>query len=391
LNRRVENILLLTTVVGLCMFGLIMLYSSSYVLAGSSKAFNYDRAFFVKRQFIGILIGFAIFALLQRVDEYSIKKAMPAVMLASLAALVVVLVPHLGVSVKGSKRWIRLLFLNIQPSEFARFAFIGYFAYKVDQKGEVFGKNIRNYVPLFVVWLITVVLLLLEPDYGMAMLVTGVFFILVFVTGAPMKALVPFAASGMAMFVAAIISSPYRMKRILAFLNPMSHSRGSGYQVVQSLIAFSNGGFLGTGIGAGKQKLFYLPEIHTDYIFSVIGEELGFVGVVMVTTVFLLLLFLCFTVSRRARSDFGRVFALGVGISIALSAFANMSVCLKLLPPKGMVLPFISYGRSSIIAHLAAVGVVYMVSKTGRETGRDEDSHRWWWHRRARISRAFDS
>ncbi|RMG58043.1 MAG: putative lipid II flippase FtsW [Deltaproteobacteria bacterium] len=387
LNRRTETLGIVVSVAALCVFGLLMLYSSSYVLAGSSRAYNFDRAFFVKRQFVGIVMGFAFFLLIQRLDDSTIKKAVPWVTLGTLAALALVFVPHLGVSVKGAKRWLRLAVVNVQPSEFARYGLIAYFAYKVDRKGEDFGAQLKDYLPVAAVWFVMSVLLLLEPDYGMVILVTGIFFFLVFVTGFPMKILAPLTLAGAAALGVAVVSSPYRMKRIFAFLNPLEHARGSGYQVVQSLIAFANGGAFGTGIGAGKQKLFYLPEIHTDYIFSVIGEELGFFGVAAIATIFILFLYACYRVSLRARDGFGRIFALGVGFSVSLSAFMNMCVCLKLLPPKGMVLPFISYGRSSVIAHLAAVGLVVRISRMGRETAKDEDPYRRWWHRRSRLPR----
>jgi cell division protein FtsW len=176
------------------------------------------------------------------------------------------------------------------------------------------------------------------------------------------------------------------MARLQAFIDPFSQAQAAGYQVVQSLIAFSNGGLLGTGIGSGRQKLFYLPEMHTDYIFSVIGEELGFAGVVAVGACFLTMVWVGFRIARRARDLFGRYLAIGLSSVIGIQALMNMMVGLKMLPPKGMVLPFLSYGGSSLILHLAAMGVLINISMKGAEAFVDNSDHRGRGNRRARFS-----
>jgi cell division protein FtsW len=231
-----------------------------------------------------------------------------------------------------------------------------------------------------------VAVILREPDFGMAVVITASFIAVIFLAGFPWKLLTLVGAAGAVGIAGLVVSSPYRMARFKAWLDPFSQAQAGGYQVVQSLIAFSNGGLLGVGVGGGKQKLFYLPEMHTDYIFSVIGEELGFAGVVLVGACFITMVWVGFRIARRARDPFGKYIALGFSAVIGLQAMLNMMVGLKILPPKGMVLPFLSYGGSSLVLHLAAIGILMNVSRRGadglvaqndRSRGRD---------RRARFS-----
>jgi len=219
----------------------------------------------------------------------------------------------------------------------------------------------------------------------MAVVITASFLALLFIAGFPWKLLAGCGVLGVAGGIVAIAAKPYRMARLSAFFDPFSQAQAAGYQVVQSLIAFSNGGLLGTGIGAGKQKLFYLPEMHTDYIFSVIGEELGFAGVVAVGACFMTLVWVGFRIGRRARDPFGKYLAMGVSTVIGVQALANMMVGLKMLPPKGMVLPFLSYGGSSLILHLAAIGVLTNISMKGAERFVAEPVDRRRGNRRARV------
>jgi cell division protein FtsW len=390
MNKKTENMVFLGLLFFLCIFGVVMLYSASYVLAGSNGELGFDKTFYIKRQVGGMLVGLLLFLLVQKIDYYRLKKLVPPVVLLSLLGLVLVFAPKVGASVKGANRWLKAGSITLQPSEFSRFALIGYFAYYADKKGKIFGSKLAHYLPSAVIFALMNVLILMEPDYGMSAIICVLFLSLIFVAGFPIRPLIGIFASGVMAFVILLISSPYRMKRFFAYLDPQSYAKTSGYQVIQSLVGFANGGIVGTGIGAGKQKLFYLPEIHTDYIFAVIGEELGFLGVFIVATMFLVLLFSLFRISRRAEDQFGKYFAFGTGVSLALCAFMNMGVSLKLLPPKGMVLPFVSYGRSSIVAHMVALGVVYKISCVAKEKPEDESADRWGRDRRSRIPGIID-
>lgn len=390
MSKKTENIAFLVLLFFLCAFGAVMLYSSSYILAGSNRELGFDKAFYIKRQIGGMLVGLVFFLVIQKIDYYRLKKLVPLGVLVSLVALILVFVPKVGVSVKGAHRWLKAGSLALQPSEFSRFALIGYFAYYADKKGVNFGRDLSHFLPPAIIWGLVFCLVVMEPDYGMSAILCALFLSLIFVAGFPIRPLLGIFAVGVTALGTLLVSSPYRMNRLFAYLDPQSYAKTSGYQVIQSLVGFANGGLIGTGIGAGKQKLFYLPEIHTDYIFAVIGEELGFLGVLIVATFFLVFLFFCIRISRRAADQFGKYFAFGTGVSLALCAFMNMGVSLKLLPPKGMVLPFISYGRSSVIAHMIALGVVYKISCFAKEKPEDESADRWGRDRRSRIPRIID-
>jgi cell division protein FtsW len=232
----------------------------------------------------------------------------------------------------------------------------------MDNKKIYTTRSPRDYLALGIIWGVLAMLILLEPDFGLFVELSFCFLILVFVSGFPTYPFVCFFGIFISVLVIFIYTSNYRIIRFLAFFDPYFYYKTSGYQVIQSLISFSNGGLLGAGIGAGTQKLFYLPEVHTDYIFAVIAEETGFFGVFTIATMYLFLFSLCLRISRRSTDLFGALFSFGAGISLTLSAFFNMGVCLKLLPPTGEALPFISYGRSSMVSNIITMGIVYKIS-----------------------------
>jgi cell division protein FtsW len=239
---------------------------------------------------------------------------------------------------------------------------LAYFAYYIDKKGIKVNGKYSYYAAPAIVWSVMMVLILIEPNYGMFVEMGIVFIALVFIAGTTVPSFLLFLGICITVSTIFLLTGHYRIMRILSFINPHNYYDTYGYQVIQSLISFVSGGMFGTGIGAGKQKLLYLPEMHNDFIFAVIGEETGFSGVLMVATSYLILFFLCIRISRRSSDIFGKYFSLAVGLSITLRAFINMSICLNLLPSKGMVLPFLSYGKSSMVANLIALGFVYKIS-----------------------------
>jgi cell division protein FtsW len=276
-------------------------------------------------------------------------------------------VPGVGRTANGASRWINLRLFTFQPSEFAKFALLAFAAWGIDRNGENPKQGYRAFLPMLAVMGLFVAVILKEPDFGMAVVIIASFLVIVFIAGFPWKLLAAFAATGAMGAALLILAKPYRVARIQAFLDPISQAQAAGYQVVQSLIAFSNGGLLGTGVGGGKQKLFYLPEMHTDYIFSVIGEELGFAGVTLVGACFVITVWVGYRIARRARDPFGMYLAMGLSSVIGIQALMNMMVGLSMLPPKGMVLPFLSYGGSSLILHLASIGVLMNISLKGAD------------------------
>jgi cell division protein FtsW len=340
--------------------GAVMVYSSTYALA-ISQGLNGE--FFLKRHLVAIACGISAFVIIQFLKYSLVKRMVPLVTVLGGLSLLLVLHPNLGIEHGGFRRWFQIGPFSVQPTEFCRFILLAFFAYFLERKDSSKEASIRGYLILVLVWLAASFLILLEPNYGLFAEMGIFFLILLYATDIPRLPLACVAAIYLCAVVVFMFTSEYRIARLVAFLEPYQHYQTSGYQVIQSLVSFSNGGLLGVGIGAGIQKLFYLPEPYTDYIFAVIGEELGFFGVVTVATTYLILLFICLRISERAPDIFGAVFCLGAGVLLTLSAFLNMCVCLKLLPPTGMVLPFVSYGGSSMVASFAALAVVYRVGR----------------------------
>jgi cell division protein FtsW len=385
IGKRHENLILTLCTMILVGLGAVMVFSASSVTAEASGRLGNDAAYYLKRQVLFLVLGASLAVTLSRIDYDIIRRHIAVLMGGTLVLLVLVFVPGIRHSANGASRWIDMGFFTFQPSELAKYSLVAYAAYAIDRKGENFGGEGRPFLPILAVLALYVALVLREPDFGTAVVITTSVVALLFIAGFPWRLLAGCGVLGIVGVVLAIVSKPYRMARLSAFLDPFSQAQAAGYQVVQSLIAFSNGGLIGTGIGAGKQKLFYLPAVHTDYIFSVIGEELGFAGVVAVGACFMTLVWVGFRIARRARDPFGKYLAMGVAIMIGVQALMNMMVGLKMLPPKGMVLPFLSYGGTSLILHLGAIGILTNISMKGAEVFVAEPDDRRRGNRRARV------
>ncbi len=386
IGKRHENLILFFCTLILTVLGVVMVFSATSVTAGSSARLGNDSAYFFKRQVLFLALGASLAVLLTRIDYDFYRRRIWLIVIATFGLLLLVFVPGVRHTANGASRWINLRLFTFQPSELAKFVLIGFAAYVIDRKGENPKEGLKAFLPVLTVMGVFVAAILKEPDFGMAVVIAASFMALLFIAGFPWKLLAGFAGAAVLGVAFLIAAKPYRMARLQAFLDPFSQAQAAGYQVVQSLIAFSNGGLLGTGIGSGKQKLFYLPEMHTDYIFSVIGEELGFAGVVAVGACFLILVSVGFRIARRARDLFGRYLAMGLSTVIGIQALMNMMVGLKMLPPKGMVLPFLSYGGSSLILHLAAMGVLMNISMKGAEAFVSDSDRRGRGNWRARLS-----
>jgi cell division protein FtsW len=353
------DVVLLLMVVALTSFGIVMVYSASSVMA--AKNFH-DGAYFLKRQGIFALIGFTAAICAMRIDYQLWRKMAVPLLFVSLILLIAVLIPGIGAKVKGASRWIRLPGFNLQPSEFTKIALILYLAYSIDKKQDRIRSLSAGFLPYITVLMILLALLLKQPDMGAALTLAAVTILMLFAAG---TRLVFIIGSGMMVlpFVAyLIINSSYRMKRIKAFMNPEQDPTGIGWQIIQSKYAFGAGGIFGQGLGEGKQKLFYLPEAHTDFILSVVGEELGFIGVVIIIGMFFILIQRAMRIAIAAQDTFGRFLALGIAVLFAIEAAVNMGVVTGLLPTKGLALPFLSYGGSSLIVSLFAVGILLNIS-----------------------------
>jgi cell division protein FtsW len=352
---------IVTTVFALLLVGLVMVTSASLTVSERNGVAPF---FYFERQFLSVLLGGTLAAAVLAVPIAAWKRLAPYLLVASFLLLVVVLVPGIGHEVNGSRRWIRVGPLNLQPSEVARWLLVTYVAiFAVRHQTELRSSAHGFWKPLAVL-AAAAALLLAEPDFGAAVVLCITGTAVLFVAGARMRDFLVVCGVGAAGVAALAVLSPYRLKRILAFLDPWSDPFDTGFQLTQSLIAVGRGEWFGVGLGSSIQKLFYLPEAHTDFVFAVLAEEFGLLGVLAVVIGFLVLVLRSLRLSRIA-ADAGMplhaCIAAGFGVWIGLQAFLNIGVNMGLLPTKGLTLPLLSYGRSSMLVTLAWVGMLLRV------------------------------
>jgi len=357
-------------VLGIVLLGLVMVTSASISMATKEggDAFGY-----LLRQFTLVIVGSAFAAVMFTIrTEWLEKMALPLLALA-VVLLVLVLIPGIGHSVNGARRWIRLAGISIQVSEVTRVIVLVFIAsYAVRREEELRSSFMGLLKPLIILGGFFV-LLLLEPDFGAATVLMVTAFGVLFIAGARLRDVAGLAVLGAAVLVFVAMSSDYRMRRLTAFRNPWLDPFDSGFQLTQSLIAIGRGGWTGVGLGESVQKLFYLPEAHTDFLFAVLAEELGLVGILVTLALFLALAWRALWISRLAHDSglkFQSYLAAGFGIWVGLQAFINIGVNMGVLPTKGLTLPFMSYGRSSLIATLTWVGILLRVYHEAAQASR---------------------
>jgi cell division protein FtsW len=354
---------ILLMAVALTCFGVVMVYSASSVMA--VKKFH-DGFYFLKRQSLYALLGFSAMTCAMLIDYEKWRKYAVPLLFGCMILLVLVFVPGIGGAAKGASRWIRLPGFNLQPSELAKVALILYMAYSIDKKQEKVRFFSTGFLPYMVLLAVLLGLLLKQRDMGAAMTMVSVAILMLFAAGTRPRYILGMVVLALPFVCYLVMTESYRLRRIKAFLDPWQDPTDSGFQIIQSWLAFGNGGVIGQGLGEGKQKLFYLPEAHTDFILSVVGEELGLIGVLVIAAMFFLLVQRGIRVALYAKDDFGRFLAFGIVVLLGIEAFVNMGVVTGLLPTKGLALPFISYGGSSLIVSLFAVGVLLNVSSRMR-------------------------
>ncbi len=352
------------TLVGI---GLIMVFSAS---SATAYAEHGDIAYYLKRQLIWLLVGSIAAFAVYRMDLARLKRAAPYLLVAAFAGLLLVFVPHVGVGVNGGRRWIGFSSLSLEPSEFAKLALVVYLAAILSNRGERITSLTRGLFPLCVPVLLMAVLILKEPDMGTASLLVFVAFTMFFAAGARVFHLVAILAVTAPLAIVSVIASPYRRARVFAFLNPWKDPQNTGFHIVQSLLALGSGGFFGMGLGASRAKFFYLPEQYTDFIFSVLGEELGLVGAFAVVALFVAFAYRAVRIALAAPDRFGYFLAIGCGAMIAIQAFINIGVVTSSWPVTGVPLPFVSFGGSSLIVNLVAVALIANVGRHRRLSGR---------------------
>ncbi len=339
--------------------GVVAVYSASAILALERHE---DPYFFVRRQLAFAALGFGVMALGMQVDCQHLRKWTPLGLSVAFMLLLLVFIPPFAKEVGGAKRWLQLGWFSFQPAEVGKLALIFYLADRLAKRGAQVGRFREAYLPLVSVVGALFLLLLLQPDLGTAVLFVGVGALLLFVGGMPLPQLLGSLLATLPCLYVVIAHVGFRRRRLLAFWDPWTEREGAGFQAVQSLLALGQGGSIGVGPGAGKQKLFFLPEAHTDFVFAVLGEEFGFVGCLLVLMLFGVLLWSGMSVAWRSSDLFSRYLASGITSMLLLQVIFHVAVVVGLLPTKGLPLPFVSLGGSSLVITLLAMGMLMGIS-----------------------------
>ena len=369
-NRQIAEIdhALLWSVLSLLSIGLIMVYSASIVIAGESAATKHQSLFYVIRHCIFLGIGFvgAITAFQIKIDFW--KKIAPLLFFSSVIVLSLVLIPGIGKNVNGATRWISLGFFNIQPSELVKIFSVLYAASYVERKFENMHE-LKIFLPILALIVLLGALLLLEPDFGAFVVIISIFMGILFLGGFRAGPFFGVIAFLLAAFALLISSSPYRRARVFGFMDPWEDAFGKGYQLSHSLIAFGRGEISGVGLGASVEKLFYLPEAHTDFLMAVLAEEMGLIGVCVVIFLFSLIVYRAFKIGWNCvllNKVYESLVSMGIGIWLGIQAFFNMGVNMGLLPTKGLTLPLMSFGGSGIVVNCIGLAILLRIDWENR-------------------------
>ncbi len=352
---------LLTIVMTLLLGGFVILASASITISDNATG---NPFFYLERQLLAAAIGIAAGLFCLFVPMRAWQSLGPLMLLAGLALLFIVLLPGIGYEVNGSKRWIRVGVMNLQVSEPARLCLLVYLAGYVVRQQKALREQFVGFLRPMLVLSLGCALLLAEPDFGAAIVLLATALVMLFVAGARIRDFLLFFSAAVIAMVVLAVTSPYRMKRLTGFLDPWADPFDSGFQLTQSLIAIGRGEWLGVGLGDGVQKLFYLPEAHTDFVFAVFAEEFGLLGSLVLIALFLALLWRVFRLAMRAANSerfFEAYLAVGLGTWLGLQAFINVGVNMGMLPTKGLTLPLISYGRSSLIVAMIAISLLLRI------------------------------
>ncbi len=333
-----------------------MLYSAS----SYSAELNYGDAFyFVKKQAVALLIGAAAIFALTSLKVEKLKKVRYPILIASFALLAIIFIPSVGVESYGAKRWINLGFMTMQPSEIAKFGYVIFSAAYIAKKGT---HTFKTMLPVLLIGAAMCVLLMLEPNMSITIVVGAIMMLMIFAGGAKIKHFAALIVPIAALIPVLILIEPYRMQRILAFIDPWAAPKAEGYQLIQSYYALGSGGFFGLGLFNSRQKYLFLPFAESDFIFSIIGEELGFFGCFFVIAIFLYIIYLGYSIAAKANNRYSSILAFGLTSVIAVQSVLNIAVVSGAVPPTGLPLPFLSYGGSSLVCFLSAIGMLASIA-----------------------------
>ncbi len=359
-KRQFFDVPLIGTVLVLAFFGLIMIYDASVVAA--FRDFG-DKLYYFKNQLIWTSIGLIAMFTFSFVDYHKIIKFAPKFLLISLVLLVMVLIPHIGAKAYGARRWINVGSFTFQPSEFAKLSLIAYMAYMMSKFKNFKIRLTDIFYVLFLPTFLLTGLVLLEPDLGTSLIFIGIILSMYFIGGGSIFHFILMVPAVAGSAVVAILTHPYRIARLKAFIDPNFDPQGASYQINQILISLGSGGLFGVGIGGSRGKFDFIPEVHSDAIFAVVGEEIGFLGAIIFIAIFLFLISRLVKIAREAKDYEGKLLAGGILALIAIQAFLNLASIVAIVPLTGIPLPFISYGGSSLLLTLIAIGILLNIQK----------------------------
>ena len=359
MSKKYDKLLLLA-VIAIIIFGIIMIYSASSIWA----EYKYQDPFkFVKAQSTFFLLGLLCIFIISKLDINILYKKANLILLICFILLVLVLIPGIGSIRNGSRSWFGIGSLGIQPSEFAKLGLIIYVAKYLANNRKIIKDVKKGVLPILLVIGVFFVLIMLEPDFGTAMVIVLTLVVMIFISGVKLSFFIKVGLLGILGIVGLIIIAPYRMERIVSFLNPWVDPLGSGYQIIQSLYAIGPGGLLGQGFLNSHQKQFYLPEPQTDFIFSIISEEFGFLGILIVTSFIAFIFYRIIKIALKENNLFKKYLAFGLGFGIIIQSLLNIAVVIGLIPVTGVTLPFLSYGGSSLLISMISIGIILNISK----------------------------
>ena len=363
-NNSKEGKVIFFVTIFLVLFGVVMVYSASYYFA--RRTYN-NQYFYLIKQLIGFILGFFFLNVLRNIDYNKLKKFGLISVIVSAILLILVFIPGLGVENYGARRWINLPGFTLQPSEIAKFSFV-LFASQYLSKNYKEIKNFKNLLPILIAGTIFCLLIILEPNMSITMCVGLIMLFMLFVGGISFKHFLLFCIPIIILVPILIIIEPYRLDRLLAFINPWANPQGEGYQLIQSFFSISNGGLFGVGLFNSRQKYLFLPFAESDFIFAVIGEEFGLVGCLLLLSIYFVLTVCGIKIAIKSKNRFGAYLASGIIGVIAIQTTINIAVVTGLIPPTGLPLPFISMGSTSIVVFMSAIGVLLNIDKQNNES-----------------------
>lgn len=357
-KKGMPDIIIFFSTIFLLAVGIIMVFSASYY-----DTLDKDPYYYLRKQLTWGFISAIAMLIMMKIDYYRLKPYINVAFTCTIILLVMVLVPGIGTEVKGSQRWIDLGFTNLQPSEVMKLVMVMFLAKKLSSPAQHIERFFTGVGPYLVLLVLVGGLIMKEPDLGTTLAIAVTTFVLLFAAGIRWSHIIFLGLAGIGVVVGLIVQEPYRLNRIVGYLDPWAHASKEGYQTINSLYALGSGGFFGMGLGNSRQKLDFLPEQHTDFIYAILGEELGFVGAFFVILLFFLIAWRGYRIALSCPDAFGSFMAVGITTMIVFQAFINIGVVTGLLPVTGISLPFISYGGSSLLFSMLGIGILLNISK----------------------------